>query len=78
MSRFQRMITRLVPASWAASMEAASRQWIVRCPSCGAEQSIWDLGGIRWKATGSKLIWTRCAACGKRGWQKLEHREDPH
>lgn len=77
MSRIQRWITSIVPASWAASMEAASREWIVRCPSCGAEQSIWDLGGIRWKASGNKRIWTRCAACGMGGWQIVYRRETP-
>ena len=76
MSRTQRLITGLAPSSWAASMEAESRSWMVRCPACGFAQSIWDLGGIRWKATGRKRIWVRCPNCGKRGWQTL-YRQDP-
>jgi predicted RNA-binding Zn-ribbon protein involved in translation (DUF1610 family) len=74
MSRVQQIITRLVPRSWAAAMEEESRNWMVRCPSCGFEQSIWDLGGIRWKARGNKRIWFRCPNCGTWGWRTLERR----
>ena len=74
-SRSQRLITKLVPRSWAASMETESRAWMVRCRSCGFERSIWELGGIRWKATGSKLTWGRCPHCGKRGWHTIYRRD---
>ena len=53
MSRIQQVISRRVPAAWAASMEAESRTWMVRCRSCGFERSLWELGGIRWKRKGS-------------------------
>lgn len=77
MSRLQRLVTRFAPAAWAAAMEAESRAWLVRCRACGAERSIWELGGIRWKAkdTGVTATWGACAACGKRGWQTLHRRE---
>lgn len=75
MSRIQQFITRLVPRSWAASMEADSRAWMVGCPSCGFERSIWELGGIRWKATGSKRILARCPRCGNVAWQKVDYRD---
>lgn len=71
----QRLIGKLVPRSWTTAMEAESRAWMVRCRACGYERSIWDLGGIRWKATGSKLTWSRCANCGKWGWQTIYRRE---
>ncbi len=64
MSRLQRIITALVPRNWAVAMEAASRAWILRCP-CGHERSIWEIGGIRWKATGNRAVRTRCPACGQ-------------
>jgi hypothetical protein len=57
-------------------MEEESRKWIVRCPSCGTERSIWDLGGIRWKATGNKWIFGRCPNCGKRSWHDVFRREE--
>jgi hypothetical protein len=73
MSLAQRVILSLVPRSWAASMEADSRRWICRCP-CGHERSIWDLGGIRWKAAGEPRKWLRCPPCGKRTWHRVSWR----
>lgn len=71
MSRIQQFFTRFVPRSWAAAMEEESRAWMVRCPYCGFERSIWELGGIRWKASGSKRIWAHCPHCGQRGWHAV-------
>jgi hypothetical protein len=71
MSFIQRLFTRILPRSWAEGMEAESRRWVLRCP-CGFGRSIWELGGIRWKAAGSKRILRRCARCGKTGWHTLE------
>lgn len=75
LSRTQRVISGIVPRTWAESMEAESRAWMVLCRSCGFERSIWELGGIRWKATGSKWTWGRCPNCGKRGWHKIYRRD---
>jgi hypothetical protein len=75
-TRLQRLVTRFVSRSWAASMEASSRAWMVRCRACGFEQSIWDLGGVRWKAAGTSHTWRRCPACGARGWHTV-YRRDP-
>ena len=71
LSRTQRLITRIAPRTWAASMEAESRAWMVRCRSCGFERSIWELGGIRWNAKGTKWTWGRCSSCDKRRWHKI-------
>jgi len=65
MSFVQRLLTAMVPRSWAASMEAESRAWMARCESCGTERSVWDLGGIRWKAAGDHLLWLKCPGCGR-------------
>lgn len=75
-SRAQQLVGRFVSGSAAASMEAKSHEWMVRCRSCGFERAIWDLGGIRWKAMGNKWTWGRCSDCGKRGWHKI-YRRDP-
>jgi hypothetical protein len=73
--RTQELVGKLVPRSWAAAMEAESREWMVHCRTCGAEQSVWDLGGVRWKAKGTKWTFRRCPECGKRGWHKVYRRE---
>ena len=76
MSRTQRLITSLVPKSWAESMEADSRLWMLQCPNCKFEQSIWDIGGIRWKAVGNQRNLLRCTNCGKRGWHLVYKQEN--
>lgn len=73
MSAIQRLFTRLLPRAWAADMEADSRMWMIRCP-CGYEQSIWDIGGIRWKAVGNSRSFRRCIQCGKLTWHTLYRR----
>ena len=68
MSLIQKFFMAIFPASWARSMEADSREWMMRC-RCGFERSIWDMGGIRWKARGTSRNYMRCQGCGKRSWQ---------
>jgi len=77
MSRLQRLVTRLVPPSWAAAMEAESREWMVRCQACGFERSIWELGGIRWKGSEKSWTWGRCPKCGTRGLHAVNRRDPP-
>ncbi len=67
----QRFFTTIFPARWAASMEAESRSWIMRCAGCGHAESVWDRGGIRWKAAGKPRVLRRCPNCGQRGWHTL-------
>jgi hypothetical protein len=33
--------------------------------ACGREASIWDLGGIRWKAAGAPRRRLNCSACAR-------------
>ena len=54
-----------------AAMEAESRAWMVSCPHCGFERSVWDTGGIRYKAAGTSRRYMRCTSCGKRGWNRI-------
>jgi hypothetical protein len=71
MSFIQRLITSIVPASWAEAMEAESRAWLARCEACGREASFWDLGGIRWKAAGAPRRRLYCSACARATWHQL-------
>jgi len=59
-----------LPRRWAASVEAESRAWQVLCP-CGFSRSVWELGGIRWKAAGEprRRLW--CPQCEQRTWHKM-------
>ncbi|MEQ8411031.1 MAG: hypothetical protein RIC51_01770 [Erythrobacter sp.] len=45
-------------------VERESRQWMVECGHCHQAESVWNLGGIRYKAAGTKRTRSRCRACG--------------
>jgi hypothetical protein len=71
-SFIQRVITAIVPRSWAEAMEAESRAWQARCEACGLSRSIWELGGIRWQAAGNRRRRLPCPKCGQTTWQRVE------
>jgi hypothetical protein len=58
----QRLFQRLLPW-WAEGMEKESREWVSHC-ACGTTFSVWDAGGIRFKAKGEPKQKMRCPACG--------------
>ena len=76
-SGVQKLFTGMFSPSTAADMEAHSRAWRLQCPNCGYEKSIWDMGGIRYKAIGNSRNFMRCVNCGKRSWHKMYKREGP-
>ncbi len=64
MRLLQRLLKAVQPTRVADSMEAESRQWKIRCCTCGAERSVWDAGGVRSGAASAgkrTLIW--CSRC---------------
>jgi hypothetical protein len=71
MSGWQRFFKAVFPQKWFEAAEASSRAWMVRCP-CGAEKSVWDMGGVRWKARGKSWWLMRCPSCGQRRWHTVE------
>ena len=60
MSSLQKLVVSILPKKWAASVESESRTWIIRCSSCGLERSVWEAGGIRWKAAGTARRYLLC------------------
>jgi hypothetical protein len=75
MSMWHRLFKFLLP-SHIGDMEKESRKWMVQCPLCEFEQSIWDLGGIRYKAySKGKRILRRCRQCGKIKWHRVYYKE---
>jgi endogenous inhibitor of DNA gyrase (YacG/DUF329 family) len=61
----RRLIMWFMPDTMKAAAEAESRAWIGQCPNCGTRNSIWDVGGIRYKAAGRPTIRVKCPTCGK-------------
>jgi hypothetical protein len=70
MTFVQKLFKTILPAAWAADLEAESKAWKVTCP-CGHTRSIWELGGIRWKASGAPRRLLDCPQCGKREWHTV-------
>ncbi len=76
-SGVQKLFTSLVSPSTAARIEGDSRTWMLQCPKCGYERSIWDMGGIRYKASGNSWNFMRCVNCGERSWHKKYKQTGP-
>ncbi|HZM00656.1 MAG TPA: hypothetical protein VFD43_10430 [Planctomycetota bacterium] len=76
MSALQRLLSALLPERWARAMESESRAWLVRC-ACGCARSVWELGGIRVKASGRKRRYLACPQCGRRSWHTLSRDPQP-
>lgn len=72
MSAIQRFFAAVLPASTFKAMESESRRWIMRCDKCGTSRIIWDMGGIRYLASGKKRLLRRCKGCKHLGWQAVE------
>lgn len=58
-------------------IEAESRVWMIQCPNCGFEISIWEAGGMRYKGLGPVYRLGRCHGCAKVGMLRVYLREDP-
>lgn len=52
-------------------IEAESRAWMMKCPDCGHEISVWEAGGIRFGAAGKPKRLMKCGKCGKRTWHQV-------
>ncbi|PLW94860.1 MAG: hypothetical protein C0592_01585 [Marinilabiliales bacterium] len=57
-----------------AEAEAESKLWVFNC-ECGHEFSIWDVGGMRYKARGNPVKVVRCPKCGVKKGRKLRKKE---
>lgn len=71
MSITQSIILKILPF-WAESIERESREWKVTCLDCKSEKTIWELGGIRWKAASvGKRIRVHCSHCNEPKWSTV-------
>jgi phage FluMu protein Com len=68
------IILKFMPPKMRAAAEADSRKWVATCPRCQKLNSIWDIGGIRYRAAGVKSSLARCAHCGKTNFMRFEKR----
>ena len=72
MTGVQSLFKAILPRTWADDMEAESKKWIATC-ECGNARSIWELGGIRWRAKGNPKTMVYCPNCRKYMWHRFEY-----
>jgi hypothetical protein len=73
-SKSQRLILWLL-TPFRDSVRRESEGWVADCPECQKATSIWDVGGIRWKATGNPRRLMCWKHCGKKFFGKLVYRD---
>ena len=66
------LLKRIAP-QFAARAEAESREWMVQCPKCGNEKSLWDAGGLRYKGAGTVRRLGKCSRCGQLRLLRIYH-----
>ena len=67
MTRIQRFATWL----FGPGVGRESREWVVECGHCHHIDNVWDLGGIRYKASGTKRAGGKCRKCGRFSMRKV-------
>ncbi len=75
MSSLQKLVVAVLPRKWAASIESESRTWMERSSSCEMERSLWEAGGIRWKAAGTERRYLYCPKCARSQWHTIYKRQ---
>jgi hypothetical protein len=75
MSLIQKLVLTLLPKEWSQAIQSESQSWYLRCPECGNTRSLWEIGGIRYKAYSVRkkaLIW--CPQCHKFHFMLMEQK----
>lgn len=71
LSNTQKLFKMFVSDATFAAMQAESKTWKVKCARCNHKSSIWEMGGIRYKAAGNKKLYRPCPNCGERSWHSV-------
>ncbi len=71
LSFWQKIFKTIASAETFKDIEAESRLWTMQCSNCKFERSIWEMGGIRWKAAGSPRVYRLCTNCRQKNWQTI-------
>lgn len=75
MTFLQKLLWTSLPSTWARAIQAESESWLLRCPACGTTRSVWEVGGIRFKAASrSKRLYLRCTHCKSWQWMPMERK----
>lgn len=78
MTFIQKFVIALLPKRWSADIQAESESWLLQCPTCGTERSVWEVGGVRYKAksVGKRArVW--CPTCNQPRLMSVEQKPRP-
>ena len=53
------------------AIKKESKQWKFKCEHCNIKSSIWEAGGIRYKATAETTMTIKCPKCKKKTTSKV-------
>jgi len=53
------------------AIKKESNQWKFTCDKCHKKSSIWEAGGIRYKASGEPTMRIKCPKCGQKTTSKV-------
>lgn len=76
MSFVQTVVKNFLPKGLALDIETESRAWMLKCQNCGSEHSVWDAGGIRWKASGNPTRLVYCPQCQENHLHSTYYKEE--
>jgi len=76
MSLVQNIVRAVTSEKTFREMEEESLRWKLTCKECGFQTSIWEQGGIRYKASSiKKAMPGRCPQCGTKQLFPVEEEE---
>jgi hypothetical protein len=70
LSTAQKIIKFFTSASKFEKMMADSKRYLFDCV-CGKTSSVWEIGGVRYKAYGNPTSLVKCPGCGKIAMRKI-------
>ncbi len=73
---FRNFIMWFMSKEMKAKAEADARRWGFVCEKCGQRSSIWEIGGLRYKAIGEPISLVMCPKCGHKGMHKITYQAD--
>jgi hypothetical protein len=68
---FQKLFKVILSQEKFEDAERESRLWMLQCSNCKYERSVWDMGGVRWKAAGNPRVYRLCPNCNQQNWHVM-------
>jgi len=74
-SKIQRLVSFFSSEKKKEAIKKDSMLWGFTCANCHKRSSIWEIGGVRYKAKGNPRSLIKCPGCGKKAMQRINKKE---